>query len=139
MGLGAIIHDEACSFVVGLVVGFVGCSSVYVGERWALMDGLSLAANLCDPRLEVESGCLSLVNVVNCDSLHFSSLGSVILDALDLFVVTNVASFSFVPGFANSMAHRLARYGLSLSVCYRWIHVAPSFILDVLFEDSLHS
>lgn len=87
--------------------------------------------------MELESYSLQAINLFKPPVKPISQLLSILEDILRLSAITSDISFNFALKVANGVAHRLARFGLSiLSVCC-WYVVPLDIILDVLLDDHL--
>lgn len=84
-----------------------------------LLDGLVFVAGFHDPPVEVESDCLSLVNLVNSKSLFSNLLGSVLVDISDHLALAGVISFSYIARDCSPVAHRVAWFKRMLVCCSR--------------------
>ena len=63
-----------------------------------------------------------------------SSIGHIIEDSKVMLHTITEASYTYVRRQANGVAHRPARYTLTVSP-YFWLDTPPGFIADILLED----
>lgn len=84
-----------------------------------------------------ESDSLQIIEALRVTSTNLSPVGQIIEDIKALLSTITEASSSHSHRQANAIAHRLARFGLTVPHECIWLDSLPTIILDILLEDSL--
>lgn len=135
-GCGAIIQDEAGDFTAAIVTGAEGAKSVLELEARVVLEGIKLVTEMGIDRVVVESDSQLLMQYLSSSTPPISNIGSVLSDIKKISLQFRAILYSFVSKETNKVAHRLAKFGVSLNSPRRWLEYAPSFIVDVIVEDS---
>ncbi|KAL5782947.1 hypothetical protein ACOSP7_007976 [Xanthoceras sorbifolium] len=105
----------------GLVMGsswqcIAGSLSPQCAEAAASFRGLRFATDLGIWPSIIESNAEAVVNLINInrDLMPLSEIGIFVKDIRVLLSELNIARVSFVPRLANSVAHSLAKFAVSL-------------------------
>lgn len=70
-------------------------------------------------------------------STNQSTTGQLVEDTKSILVTITKDLCTHVRGHANTVADRLARFGFNVGYQCEWFAHLPSFIIDLLVEDSM--
>jgi ribonuclease HI len=134
-GTGAIIRDDMGGFLAASCCGIPFISDPSTAEARALRDGLILAGQIGCNRLEVNSDCMDVIDVMVNGGNSLGPAAAIYEECSFLCRNFTEAHFSHCPREANMAAHELARHsgGTELIV---WLDDPPDFILSVLAQDA---
>ncbi|TQD89154.1 hypothetical protein C1H46_025276 [Malus baccata] len=108
----------------------MGVGSVIQAELWAVLAGVRLAQQLGVHRLVVESDSSQAVTLIGYHSGSLSAMGLLAEDVT--YRLLHTTEFLHTPRTCNGVAHRLARFALSIGNELVWIEEPPNFIQDLL-------
>ncbi|KAL5808335.1 hypothetical protein ACOSQ3_029026 [Xanthoceras sorbifolium] len=136
VGLGIIIRDHSGSVLAANAYRLAAGFSVMVAEALVVLKGLQFALDSGLLLAILETGSLAVITAINNPSAYLSKVGLVIVDIVDLLSSYPGSKVQFVPRSANSVAHTLARFTLSLDRDYFWLEDYPDCIDEVLVADN---
>ncbi|KAL5838434.1 hypothetical protein ACOSQ3_015603 [Xanthoceras sorbifolium] len=100
--------------MAALVQSFPLLVSVEVAEAMAILRGIQLASKLGVLPIDVEYDASSMVSMIIAESPSLSDVELVIADILQLKFSLSISQTSFVSRSCNRVAHKLAKFGLSV-------------------------
>ena len=109
---------------------------VSFAEAKALLRGLELALKHGFLRLEVESDCLSVINIISGAAFDDSYLGLIVHEILSIAQSFEVISFKHIFREANSVAHSFAKYA-AVNQEAVWVRDVPNCFHDCIHSDIL--
>jgi ribonuclease HI len=132
---GAIIRDDKGGFLATSCCGIPFISDPSTAEARALRDGLILAGQIVCNRLEVNSDCMDVIDVMENGRNSLGPAAAIYEECSFLCRNFTETQFSHCPREANMAAHELARHsGGTESIV--WLDDPPDFILSVLADDA---
>jgi ribonuclease HI len=131
---GAIIRDEKGSFIAASCCGLPFISDAATAEATALRDGLILAGQVGCNRIEVNSDCMDVIDVMNQGGNSFGPAAAIYEDCTLLCRSFTHVLFNHTPREANMAAHVLARHSEGFGSVV-WHEDPPDFIVSVLAND----
>ncbi|GAA0139704.1 hypothetical protein LIER_01195 [Lithospermum erythrorhizon] len=132
--VGAIIHDEAGSFVEGLFKAMGKVESDLATEALAIREGLEFAKQLGWRRVEVESYSKYLIQVLTNVVGIPMEIDVVITDVLHWSKNMEVR-FMFTKRFNNNAAHRVAHWNYGSKKRAIWLNTPSHWLISSLVED----
>ncbi|KAL5793905.1 hypothetical protein ACOSP7_002499 [Xanthoceras sorbifolium] len=138
-GVGAIVRNEVGEVMLTAASKLAMTTSVACAEAHAILFGISIALEAGLWPLEVESDCVNVVNLIVQQLIPLNELGVILEDIIRVSGQGGVSCFRFVPRLANRGAHALAQFGCSLSDLFVCLEDYPSFISDVILDDTRNS
>ena len=103
---------------------------------WLLERLRPLCSSGSGEQVELEGDALLVVAALQRDPVaNMGQFGHVLDDTRQLMGNIPQGKVSFCNREANNVAHRLARYSLTVTNCLMWFEEPPDLILDSLFED----
>ena len=128
---GAVIRDEHGHFLAASCRGLPFVSDPTTAEVQALRDGLLLAGQVGCSRIEVNSDCMEVIDVMQSAGNSLGPAAAIYEECSFLCRNFAVISFSHCPREANMVAHVLASHSEGpLSIV--WQEEPPDFIGAVL-------
>ncbi|XP_068313678.1 uncharacterized protein [Pyrus communis] len=136
-GFGAIVRDETGNFVSAKCGREEDVFSPLQAEAVALRAGLSRAVHRGFQHISFESDSLQIVET-SCEvSPDLSFIGQIVEDIKVLLLSITEGKITHTHRQTNSVAHRLARVGLSVQQDCIWNVTPPSIVSDLLVEDNV--
>ncbi|CAN1179696.1 Putative ribonuclease H protein At1g65750 [Linum perenne] len=134
MAIGGVIRDAEGNWVTGYT-NYLGRGSALQAELVALRDGLSLSWVLGFRKIQVESDCLDVVEIVAATDIQDhpqAVLGTAIKELLSR---SWSCTLSHVFREANKVADLLARSSHEDERGERWLLEAPNLVAQAIEED----
>jgi ribonuclease HI len=131
---GAILRDDSGAFLAASCCGIPFISDPSSAEARALRDGLILAGQIGCNRIEVNSDCMDVIEVMNQGGNSFGPAAAIYEECSMLCHSFVEVVFSHCPREANMAAHALARSSEGPESIV-WLDDPPDFIFSVLAND----
>ncbi|KAL5738691.1 hypothetical protein ACOSP7_031452 [Xanthoceras sorbifolium] len=131
-GMGVVICDWQCRVMASLSQSYPLLVSVEVAEAMAIHRGLQLAYEIGLSPVGFETDASSLVSFIVKKDPPLSDVGLVAADIIHLVSLLSISHISFVPSSYNGVAHRLAKFGLSISDFLVWMEEVPLCVEDLI-------
>jgi ribonuclease HI len=131
---GAIIRDHRGHFVGASACGIPFISDAALAEARALKDGLILAGNLGCSRLEVESDCMEVIDVMKNGGNSLGPAAAIYEECSFLCRNFTEVVFAHCPREANRVADSLASNSEG-SQSIVWVEEPPDYIKCLLADD----
>lgn len=133
-GVGIIIRNAAGEFVAALALRLAGIRSSMQAEAAVF------ALQWRDDQIILEGDALLVVAVIQNNAVaNQRSFRLLLEDNRRIMQSFNSWKTCFVRRDANSVAHRLARFSLTLNHPVLWFEKPPDLIFDLLSEDGFPS
>jgi ribonuclease HI len=131
---GAVLRDDMGFFLAASYCGMLFISNQSTAEARALRDGLLLAGQLGCNRIEVNSDCMDVVEVMNEGGNSLGPAAAIYEECSFLCRYFSQIVFYHCPREANMAAHVLASHAEGpLSIV--WHDDPPDFLVNVLAHD----
>ena len=111
-----------------------GCFKAEIGEALAIFFAVKEAISRNFAKVEFESDCQKVINLINSEDVHLSELGMIVAD-IKLFSRGREFLFIFAPRTCNKVAHKLAHFALSIVDDENWDSLFPDWLLDLIGND----
>jgi ribonuclease HI len=133
--VGAVLRDSNGKFIAGVAIYFPHMASAKLAEARAMKEGLILANQMGCSDIIAESDSIDIVEACSGDMRWFDEAAAVFADCVDLCTLIGRVKFKHCFREANSVAHELARHGLSTRSTCTWVDEPPSFLLPSILND----
>jgi hypothetical protein len=131
---GALIHDHPGNFIAGSSNGIPHVDDATTAEARVLRDGLSLAGQTGCSKIEVNSDCMNVIEVMQQEGNSIGPVAAIYEECAFLSRGFAHVIYSYSPRDSNCVAHCLAsRAEGSQSVV--WHEDPPDFIVGLLAND----
>ncbi|KAL5824717.1 hypothetical protein ACOSQ3_020780 [Xanthoceras sorbifolium] len=132
VSLGVVIRDWRGRVRAALEMRLPFLIHVDCAEAYAILEGLRLAEKVGASPISFEYNVSSVIALILSTSLPRSELGLVIADVLSFDNSVSVCNFSFRPRHCNTVAHGLAKFGVSISSPFFWFDETPPYVEDLV-------
>lgn len=137
-GAGVVIRGDTGNFVAGFCKNFRDIFSPIQAETLALRDGVVWAATRGFHKIVVEGDSLQIVGALTDASPNLSTTGQIMDDVKHWLPTITEEVCTHIRRQANTVAHRLARFSLSVANQCDWFDSPPLFVADLLLKDLLY-
>ncbi|XP_062093823.1 uncharacterized protein LOC133799848 [Humulus lupulus] len=134
-GAGAVFRDFHGMVLASSTWSWDHLLDPTIVEALAVYHSILLCSRLGYLTVVIESDCAIVVRAINSHKIEHSYLGYIIRDILAYCNSFHSISFNFCPRMANSVAHSLAKFALSLSDDFVWWPGYPECINVVIQDD----
>ncbi|XP_062013513.1 uncharacterized protein LOC133729900 [Rosa rugosa] len=134
-GIGCVVRDHIGDFKAGLTRVVRTASSAFQVELFALQAAVQFAISLHHEKVQFETDCLQLVQVIHAEDEDASVVGHIVEEVRGLFHNYPFFSLTHVNRRANNVAHILAQTALHSELSHTWFLYAPEFIRDAILSD----
>ncbi|XP_062108714.1 uncharacterized protein LOC133819465 [Humulus lupulus] len=134
-GVGAVFRDFHGMVLASSTWSWDHLLDPTIAEALAVYHSILLCSRLGYHTVVIESDCANVVRAINSHKIEHSYLGYIIRDILAYCNSFHSISFTFCPRMANSVAHSLAKFALSLSNDFVWWPGYPECINVVIQDD----
>jgi ribonuclease HI len=131
---GAIIRDDTGRFIAASCCRLPFVSDAPTVEARALRDGLILATQVGCNRIEVNSDCMEVIEIMNDGGNFLGAAAAIYEDCILLCRSFTHVLFHHTPREANMAAHNLARYTTG-DMSTVWHEDPPDFLVAVMAND----
>ncbi|KAL5759496.1 hypothetical protein ACOSQ2_018334 [Xanthoceras sorbifolium] len=115
----------------------LGVIILVVAEAMAILCGMQIASELGTLPVVVESDASSMVSMILVESPPLSDAGLIIADILQLKFSLSISQFRFASRSCNKVAHKLAKFGLSVFDFLVWVEDFPPCVEELIQSESL--
>ncbi|CAN1173812.1 Putative ribonuclease H protein At1g65750 [Linum perenne] len=134
MAIGGVIRDALGDWVAGFT-NHIGRGSSFQAELLALRDGLSLIWTLGYRRVQVESDCLAVIELVTDTDIQNHTHAVLGYEIKELLTRNWDCTLKHVYREGNIVADLLAGQSHADERGEKWLLEAPSYIVQMLQED----
>ncbi|KAL5808887.1 hypothetical protein ACOSQ3_029578 [Xanthoceras sorbifolium] len=125
IGIGVVIRDWKGRVAAAFATFLPVLLPVECAEALAILEGLKFAASMGVFPIGVESDTASVVGAIRSNKPPRSELGLIVDEILEFVIGFLVLSFCFCSRLCNSVAHGLAKFGVSSSSPCIWLEETP--------------
>lgn len=136
-GAGVVIRDDTGKFVACFCKNSRDVFSPIQAETLALRDHVVWAATRGFHKIFVEGDSLQIVGALTNASPNLSTIGHIMDDVKHWLPTITKEVCTHIYREVNTVAHRLARFSLSIADQCDWFDSPPLLIADLLLEDLL--
>lgn len=112
---GGVLHDSEGLWIVGFSLSLGNCSP-FEAEEWAIFQSLRMGWDMGFKKIQVESDCQVLVNLINGENDSSYSGSFVFLEIQSLLQYNWSVKISYIPREKNLIVDYLAKEGDRKSV-----------------------
>ncbi|XP_068312517.1 uncharacterized protein [Pyrus communis] len=136
-GLGVVVRDDKGFFVAAACMNFQDILSPLQAEAMAERACSSWADSRGFRNFFLEGDSLQIEMALRDASTNTSSIGQLVEDTKSILGAITEELCTHVRRQANTVANRLARFSLNVGSQCEWSDQPPSFIIDLLIEDTM--
>jgi hypothetical protein len=130
-----VIRDPNGAMMAANAFWYNQLEDASMAEVLTVRDGLELTRNMSITKIEVESGCSSVVHMLKNTTSLRSSLATVFFDVEELMKCFNSFSLNFIKREANCKTHCCAKFVDPVHSRCTWVGNVPDFLREALIRD----